>query len=298
MSVVAVTGPVTLSGVVESHGHAWIGPTGARLSPVLNEFEGIAGDLAEFAAAGGVAVVDCQPPATGRDVRRLVTLSERSGVAIIAATGFHLRRYYTEPGLWAQDAGAVEAFFTRELLEGPAGFVKAAVPADPNAGDVPRMLRAAARAARATGAMLLVHTERGAGLGALRRLLDAAGLPPTQVMLSHVDKRPDHALHAALAADGYLLGYDTFLRPQYDPEANVWPLVAAMLEAGHAHRLALGLDMAQRELWRFAGHPEGLLALTGSIAARLDALGAPTAALLGGTVLERLGALTREPVDA
>ena len=291
MSVTSVTGPVALSGIVESHGHSWIAPTGARLSPVLDDFEGIAGELSAFAAAGGVALVDCQPPDTGRDVERLAALSERSDVAIIAATGFHLRRYYVEPGIWAQEPGIVEAFFTRELQEGPAGFVKAAVPADPEACDVPRLLRAAARAALATGAMLLVHTERGQGVEVLRRLLDAAGLPPEQVMLSHVDKRPDHALHAELAADGYLLGYDTFLRPKYDPDANVWPLVAAILDAGHADRVALGLDLAERELWRFAGHPEGLLALPGSIAARLEALGAPTAArdaLLGGNVLRRL----------
>ncbi|HWK26427.1 MAG TPA: hypothetical protein VNS09_07695 [Solirubrobacter sp.] len=294
MSVVSVTGPVALSGVVESHGHSWIAPTGVRLSPVLDDFEGIAGDLTAFAVAGGVALVDCQPPDTGRDVERLVALSERSGVAIVAATGFHLRRYYAEPGIWAQDADAVEAFFTRELQEGPAGFVKAAVPADPEACDVPRLLGAAARAALATGAMLLIHTERGEGLDALRRLLDAAGLPPRQVMLSHVDKHPDHALHAELAAAGYLLGYDTFLRPKYDPDANVWPLIAAMLDAGHAERLALGLDLADRELWRFSGHPEGLLALPGSIAARLDAIGAPAAArdaLLGGNVLRRLEGL-------
>ena len=63
-------------------------------------------------------------------------------------------------------------------------------------------------------------------------------------MLCHIDKRPDVGLHRDLAAAGVLLEYDTFFRPKYDPERNVWPLVERMLADGYAASIAIGTDLA------------------------------------------------------
>jgi len=142
-AVETVLGPreLPLGGLVDAHGHVWISPPPGVPgdAPVLDREDAIRGELDAFAAAGGAAVVDCQPPGAGRDARRLAALSESTGVAIVASTGFHLRRWHGDgPSVWTQDADAAHGRFLAELTDGlsehggvlpaRAGTVKAAHP--------------------------------------------------------------------------------------------------------------------------------------------------------------------------
>jgi predicted metal-dependent phosphotriesterase family hydrolase len=306
--ITTVLGPRELDGdgYVDAHAHLWISRVegGAADAPVLDDAEAIRGELAAFAAAGGRAAIDCQPPGAGRDARRLVWLAQQTGVALVAATGFHLRRYHPEADSpWTRDADLLVEQFTAELtvgMEDPdgrrltarAGVVKAA-----HAGtlgrDGERMLVAAAAAAHAAGALLVIHTERGAGVEGLAALLLEQPLPSASVMLCHVDKRPDARLHAELARAGFLLEYDTFLRPKYDPRDHVWPLLETLLADGHERSIACGLDLADHALWRFGGDPVGMAGLPDVVAPELRHRGASAAQvrrLTGANVLERLQA--------
>ena len=214
-----VRGPRELGseGLIDAHGHVWNSPPpgGPADAPRLDREDAIADELAAFAAAGGTAVVDCQPPGAGRDARRLVWLADATGVAIIAATGFHLRRYYPDgESVWTQDAEAARARFLGELTEGMvedgkrlparAGVVKVAHPGRMEPG-TERLLAAAAAAAAQAGVLLVVHTERGAGVEALAEFLVGTELSSHDVMLCHIDKRPDLGLHRQLAGAGFLL---------------------------------------------------------------------------------------------
>jgi 5-phospho-D-xylono-1,4-lactonase len=300
-----VLGPRALDagGLIDAHGHVWNSPLpgGPDYAPVLDREDAITDELAAFAAAGGKAVVDCQPPGAGRDARRLVRLAQATGVAIVAATGFHLRRYYPAgESVWTADADAVQGQFLEELTRGMveddvrqlsrAGVVKVAHPGAPDAG-TERLLTAAAGAAAQAGALLVVHTERGAGVERLVEFLLGVNVSSQDVMLCHIDKRPDLGLHRELARAGFLLEYDTFLRPQYVPEHGVWPLVEEMLAYGHERSVACGLDLADRSMWRFGGHPSGMTGLRDVVAAGLRERGASShqvALLTGGNVAARL----------
>lgn len=299
-------------GLVDAHGHVWISPPAGvpADAPRLEREAAIAEELAAFAAAGGAGIVDCQPPGAGRDARRLARLSAATGVAIVAATGFHLRRWYDDgPSVWTEGADAARERFLAELTEGlvedgevlpaRAGVVKVADPGRPDP-DTEGLLAAAVAAASEAGALLVVHTERGAGVDRLAASLVARGAVPRRVMLCHVDKRPDLALHRQLAEAGFLLEYDTFLRPRYAPEAGVWPLVEAMLAHGHEESVACGLDLADASMWRFGGHPAGMAGLRTVVAAGLRERGASpaqVARLTGGNVRTRLcGARAAEAI--
>ena len=293
-----------VGGLIDAHGHLWIAPPPGvpEDAPVLDREDAITEELGAFAAAGGAAVVDCQPPGAGRDVRVLARLAALTGLAVVAATGFHLRRWHGRGGggAWSLGADAARAAFVAELRDGlvedgtvlpaRAGVVKAAHPGHSEpASD--RLLAAAAGAAAEAGALLVVHTERGAAVEALAELLVGCGASPRRIMLCHVDKRPDLGLHRELAEAGFLLEYDTFLRPRYAPEANVWPLVDAMLAHGHDDAIACGLDLADASMWRFGGHPAGMAGLGSVVADGLRRRGATpsqVARLTGGTVHERL----------
>jgi len=303
--ITTVLGPRELpdGALVDAHGHVWNSPPagGPDDAPVLDDQDAIAAELAAFAQTGGSAVVDCQPPGAGRDARRLVRLAEATGVAIVAATGFHLRRYYP-PGssVWTASADAARELFLGELRDGMvedgkrvaarAGVVKVAHPGalDP---ETERLLAAAADSAASAGVLLVVHTERGAGVEELVDLLLRLDVSSQDVMLCHIDKRPDLELHAELARAGFLLEYDTFLRPRYDPQERVWPLVDEMLAHGHERFVACGLDLADASLWRFGGHPSGMVGLRDVVAAGLSERGASRRQvdlLTGGNVVARL----------
>ncbi len=275
-------------GAVDAHGHLWIDRVdGADPTQtfVLDDEHGILGDLAGFSSAGGAAVIDCQPPGTGRNLARLAAISRTSGVAIIASTGFHLRQYYgSNQATWQLSEAEATSLFERDLNGASdsgirAGILKAAHPGTVEDVEFRRLLSASCRAAAATGAAIQVHTERGEGVEALADTLEAEGADPRRVILSHMDKRPDLKLHLELAARGYLLEYDTFLRPKYRPAENVWPLLARALESGLADAIACGLDLADETMWQFAGGDHGMPGLLTVVESGLRALGADKGAL-------------------
>ncbi len=286
-----VRGPVSREaiGLADAHGHLWISrvPGQADLAaPVLDDYDAIQTELAEFYQSGGRTVVDCQPGSCGRDANQLVRLSLATNVHIIACTGFHLKRYYPDGHwLWSADEQAAQASFQDEIVRGMAetlpsgqpiraGLIKVAVTDAPDPQTL-QLMRGAAGASRETGASILIHTERGAWAEELPAFFDRQGIAPDKLIICHIDKRPDPQLHFELARSGALLVYDTFLRQKYRPEENVWPLIEKMVAAGLEKQLALGLDAANRNEWRFAGG-QGIAYLPRQIVLRLFKMGLST----------------------
>lgn len=294
----AVTGPVDSASIAcaDAHGHLWIEP-GVDASPVLDDENASAAELVDFASEGGGMVVDCQPGLCGRDARILSRLSSSCSVAVIASTGFHLRKYYSHGcGPWHVGGDIAESLFRQEMCEGlseaadvKAGSIKTAWTG--SGGEEKDLMVAALSVARTTGTGVTVHTERGDRVEELAALIVDCRVSPSRVQLSHVDKRPEPQLHFDLARAGFVLGYDTFLRPQYEPEKGVWPLLSAMLEEGLYRHVAIGLDIVDRALWHVCGGP-GLRAIPEVIVPRLRSEGASEAAIkamVAGNICRVLG---------
>jgi len=170
-----------------------------------------------------------------------------------------------------------------------AGFIKIAIPADP--AELPDALwEAAAAASRDTGAALLAHTEAGAAAEQIVARLLGLGAAADRLVICHIDKRPDFGLHRELAQAGVLLEYDTFFRPKYDPERNVWPLLQRMVAASLAGQIAIGTDLAGTAFWQEIGPA----ALPGTIVPRLRMLGFESTTirrLTGGNIADRLAGI-------
>lgn len=300
--VMTVNGPLASSalGVTDAHQHVWIAAVagGPADAPLLCGRDVITAGLTSYRNAGGGSLLDCQPGGCGRDGRMLAELSRLTGVPIVACTGFHLARYYPPDfWLWEATAEAARDHFVAEILTGlaetldtdhpaRAGFIKIAIPADPAA--LPAALwEAAAAASSATGVALLVHTEAGAAAVEIVARLEQCGASIKRLVLCHMDKRPDFGLHRELAQEGVLLEYDTFYRPKYQPERNVWPLLTRMVGEGLGGQIALGTDLAGEAFWREVGPDR----LPGELGPRLQSSGfaAPTVrGLIGDTIAGRL----------
>lgn len=306
--VTTVQGPLLYErlGITDAHNHMWIEhvPGADPSSPVLNQFDPILKELVEYREKGGETLLDCQPGGCGRDGNRLLALSKASKVNLIACTGFHRKKYYAQ-GYWLWKAGAQEIgdFLSSELEHGlvetretspvNAGFIKIALEA--TWADCPHAaLEGAAYAALKSKALMEIHTEKGALAEKACIYFMEHGLLPQQLVLCHMDKRPDACLQKELARLGVLLEYDTFYRPKYHPSANLWPLIEKMVSAGFSDSVALATDMAEAELYHFIGGGAGLASLPGEIQDRLKEKEFPETVrrqLLGGNIARRLAGI-------
>jgi phosphotriesterase-related protein len=304
-----VLGPVAHDtlGITDAHNHVWIGQVRGSdpSSPILDNYEAIVDELVEYRGAGGRSLLDCQPGGAGRDANRLKDLSSASGVNLIACTGFHRQKYYPRGyKLWKASSAQVSQLLCSELEQGleesvesggssRAGFIKIALEA--RWDDCPHeAVEGAGAAAFETGALMAIHTEKGALAERACTHFLGMGVRPHQLLICHMDKRPDAGLHKALTSMGVMLEYDTFYRPKYEPSINLWPLLQEMTAAGYADRIALATDMAEGEMYRHIGGGPGLASLPGEIRRQLQDRGFTSKQqeqLLGGNITRRLAGL-------
>ncbi len=310
--LITVLGPIDPyeMGITDAHNHVWISAQESQLenAPVLDQEEQILIELQDFRRAGGGGLIDCQPGGAGRDGRRLYSLSKASGVNIVACTGFHLQQYYPDDyKVWKMNTDQAAGYFLSEIKEGleetrnlekPVypGFIKIAVKENVNESPL-NLIEAAAIASLESGLAIEMHTERGSGAEDYLNLFSKMGVSPQQLVICHIDKRPDLELHKELAQAGCLLEYDTFFRPKYKPEKNLWNLIQGMIEADLGHLVALATDLADSSLWKSMGVGPGLVSLITKVKKRLDTEGykeSIVAGLIGNNIVRRLAVAVKE----
>jgi len=208
-------------------------------------------------------VVDLTTVDLGRDIRLLEEISRKSGVQLIAATGHWLD---ASRSMSARTVEELTEFFVREIergIEGTdirAGVIKVANGATIDAfGE--KVLRAAARASRATGLPISTHSPGADRVGEKQAaILESEGLGPSKACIGHTDNSP--ADYQAGLIEG------TPLQP---PNALAWTeryaQIKALVDAGHAERMMLGNDHSiamslqptAADRLRLAQNPDGIL---------------------------------------
>jgi predicted metal-dependent phosphotriesterase family hydrolase len=284
--VVTVLGPIAPGqlGVTDAHDHLFL------RSPALpgQDFDdtGRAIEEVDDAKRGGLqAIVEVTPIGLGRRPDRMRSVSEATGVHVVAATGYHRDAHYPQDH-WVRGA-PVELLAKRiltDLKEGMhpedwlseapldparAGIIKAGASYQHISPLEERRLVAAAIGHRETGAAILVHSEIGTCAHDIVDLLVGEGVSPNRIILAHLDRNPDLDLHAEVAARGVMLEYDTPGRIKYRPDSQLLDLIAGMVEAGHADQMLLGLDLGQRDYFRAYGGGPGLTYLMDVFVPRL-----------------------------
>jgi len=231
-------------------------------------------EMTYWQRAGGGAVVDAQPFGCGRNVRKLMQVSQALDLPIIVATGFQSRDFYL-PDHWQYkyDEDVIAELLLQECMVGTdyngyespiverspvkAGFIKVAGDYQKVNPAAHKHIRAAGRVHQQTGVPILVHTDMGTAGSLLLDALEAAGVAPQAVMLCHMDRNPDFYVHRSLARRGAYLQYDTPGRTKYQPENLVVELMRSMFDAGLGERILLGGDMARRSYWKAYGGGPG-----------------------------------------
>jgi predicted metal-dependent phosphotriesterase family hydrolase len=278
-------------GICYAHEHLIIDPSYAtERFPhlLLDDVERAADELQWLHRLGVRALVDAMPCGAGRNVRKLATLAQRTGLHVIAPTGLHLSKYYPswhwrhrlspqrladlfiadiEEGIDAND-------YSGPLVERTAhraGLIKVASseaqldPADE------ALFEAAALAHRTTGAPVMTHTEHGRGEEQIRFFTDL-GVTPSSLILSHTDRYVDAGYHRSLLEAGVRLAYDRFVRGPLDDSHPSLSLLTELLPQ-FPRQLMLATDGARPTYWRSHGGQPGLGHLLETVIPQLRARG-------------------------
>lgn len=267
MKILTVKGIIDIvdSNIVDAHVHIWATKpesitTGYSI-PEVNDLPTIKSCLEDFKKNGGGLVIDCTPYGCGRDGNMLYYISDKTRLEIACVTGFYRREYYP-PGseIWDLDTESAEAFFIQEIKIGlketlnKAKKIKAGIIKIPFTGLLTgvykKLTDAAIRAAVETGFPVIVHTEQGHNVELFSDYLEEMGVKPQKVVLCHIDKRRDIALHEKLASRGFYLEYDTFLREKYQPEKYTYDLMISMIKSGFSNSLMIGSDIFGNSMWK------------------------------------------------
>lgn len=204
----------------------------------------MAPEVAAAAARGITAIVECSTHGVGRRADCDLAVSRATGMPIVVPTG-----NYREPWVsdWVRSASEadLEALMHREMTEGMddtsvlAAWIKVSAGDDGITALEERILRAAARAAKRTGAVIGSHTIRGRVVMDQLDIIEAEGYRADRFISIHTQNEPDFGLNLAVAERGAWIEYDHVGRA---PDDEVASLILKALEAGKATQLLLSHD--------------------------------------------------------
>ena len=279
-------------GFTLSHEHVLVSSAG--IQQIYPEFidraatiaRGIA-DLTAARAEGLRSIIDVTTIDLGRDIRLLEEVSRGSGVHIVCATGTwrDIPRVF-----WTATPDDIAPLYIREIQEGiedtniKAGVIKVA---NDMGGVTPEgeiILRAAARAQKATGVPISTHTWAPERVGEQQvAIFKDEGIDLNRVYIGHSNDTDDIGYLTGLLEQGVWIGLDRYPgRPEVlDWEART-QTAYKLIQAGWAHRIMLGHDwsvallIAHREARaaRDIANPDGYLFITRRVLPRLAQLGA------------------------
>lgn len=266
-------------GICQCHEHLMLKKgMGCRMNPDLcmEDMEKSALEAELFGRAGGNSLIDAQPIGAGRMEKELCVIAQRTGLSIIASTGFHKRMFYP-PGHWIfqKTQEELQAVFEAELSGGMyvecdnafsgrqiparAGIVKAALEGADEFREGKHRFRAAVGAAIRQGKSLLVHTETESPVLEFLDFAGELGLNPERIAFCHMDRtKGDFGLHLEVAKRGAFLEYDTIGRWKYHDDETEADLIQRVIEGGFGDRLLLSMDTTAARMKAYSPKGAGL----------------------------------------
>jgi phosphotriesterase-related protein len=247
-------GPLTADqlGLILPHEHIFVdlGPVGANAYLTADPADVIrvmAPEIEKIKALGVTALVECTPVGVGRRADIDLAVSRATNFPVVMPTGI-----YREPWIpaWAHQASEDELchWMLEELTDEIEGSGVQAAWIKLSAGDEgltpceAKILRAAARAGAATGAIIGSHTIRGRVVRDQLAILEAAGYTAERFIWIHTQAEPDFALHLEIAQRGVWIEYDALGAEYSHSDETYIDLIERLLDAGFGERLLLSHD--------------------------------------------------------
>jgi phosphotriesterase-related protein len=215
----------------------------------------IAPKFEEIKARGITAFVECTPTGVGRRADIDLAVSLATNLPVVVPTGSY-REPWVTPFVRSASDKELECWMVRELTERfdeadfRAGWIKLSAGDDGISPLEERLLRAAARAAARTGAVIGSHTIRGRVAMRQLEIIEDEGCLASQFIWIHTQMETDLGYHDAAVSRGAWIEYDHVFR---EPDEEVKALILRALTAGHVRNLLISHDIG----WFDPAKPKG-----------------------------------------
>lgn len=231
-------------------------------------------ELRHYHTDGGSLIVDQSVAGLARNPEGLVRAAQTSDVHLVAAAGCYTEPYLSET-LKQLDIDSLTELFSNDVTTGldgtsiRAGLIGEMGCSWPMTSFEHRALRAAARAALATGAALSVHPGRAnSACNEILDIIASEGLALHRVVLCHMDRTfPDGQGISELLNRGANVEWDFFGIEQshywmgevsLPTDRDRLKLIAGFAEAGFADQILVSQDICTKtRLRRWGGHGYG-----------------------------------------
>ena len=186
-----------------------------------------------------------------RDIPFVKEAVAASGMQVIVATGL----YWDVPHFFNVQSGRsidyIADLFTRDITDGimdtgvKAGVLKCAADETGVTQDVERVLRAVAKAHRATGVPISTHTHAASEVGLKQQdVFEDEGVDLGRVVIGHSGDTKDTGYLQKLCDRGSFIGMDRFGIDIFLPTSQRVDVVKQMCELGYANKMVLSHDAA------------------------------------------------------
>lgn len=253
-TVQTATGPVGEDrlGFTLSHEHIIVASAGVlETYPFLFDMprtrERVIGELSEAKAGGVDTIIDATAMDLARDVDFVADVSQASGVQVVVATGLwrDIPRFF-----WERGPDFVADIFIHEIQEGigpnliKAGVIKVASDEEGVTPQAELVLRAAARACKATGVPITTHQWAPAQVGRRQtEIFSEEDVDMSRVCIGHSADTKDVEYLESLLKLGVYLSMDRYpSRPGMPDWRERNATVKALIERGWADHLMVGHD--------------------------------------------------------
>ena len=243
-------------------------PGGEDTLMVLDDLDVAVREMREIKQLGAEALVEVTMQAWGRDVARLRHISERTGVKIVATSGFYVEHCHPAD-VSERTVDELSDDLVREIVDGVettgvrTGLLKSAISRPVVEGPEEKCARAVARAHLATGATITTHTSgssrfeiRGGNIGMLLRdVLESEGVDPSRVIIGHVDENADIRNLERLCRRGAYVQFDVIGKHHWMLDQTRADLIAELVRRGYVAHLLLSTDRARKSELKSYGGP-------------------------------------------
>jgi len=176
-------------------------------------YEKIAPYIKEVMDAGVDCIVEATPDGVGRRTDILEYVSKKINLPLIVATGYYYDSYLDDE-IRELSRDQIARKMINEIMIGiegtetKAGFIKVAVSHECITECEEKIFKAACRAAKATGAAIVSHTEKGENILKELEMVETFKLSPARLVWAHASNERNLEYHKALAEKGCYIAFD------------------------------------------------------------------------------------------
>jgi len=255
-TVNTVSGPIDTAGLgfTLMHEHIIVESPGVKENfPIIDreaEIDKAAAKLKDVMGRGVNTLVDLTP-GDWRDIPLVKEVVARSGIQVIVATGIYWEVPHHFRSTTGRSVDYVGELFIKDILEGimdtgvKAGIIKCATDEPGVTLDVERILRASAKAHRATGVPISTHTHAASEVGLKQQdVFESEGVDLSRVVIGHSGDTEDTNYLRKLCDRGSYIGMDRFGIDIFLENEKRVATIAKMCGMGYAEHMVLSHDAA------------------------------------------------------